>query len=547
MLIELWSPAFKSHNRIRPRIHFRPGLNVIKGADDGTNSIGKSTLLLSIDFAFGGDTYLKSEAVIEAGHHTIYWAMEFNGKRYYYSRDTSKPNVVARCNEDYKVLGENTLSEYCDQLAEYYGLQLETISWKQLRTSFFRIYGKDNLDERNPLRGWTAESKEASLRTLLDIFGCYRDLAPFDKMRTDTKEEFQAFKTAQQFRFLPETAGGIQVLEKQKERIRTLEATREEAINDASEPISNAEVENEQQRLSLRRQINQIEQELGTINRRIQLVRMTEKYGVHIGETDLLALQKFFPTVDLRPIHEIERFHARLAELLETSAAKEREELETRRDELSQHREEIRAELNNLGIGPGYSREFLDNLSEIDGELGELRSKVDTYEHFQQLERAKKQAATNYNQAIEHALTYIQDTLNHAMKEISDRIVGPEFNPPVLTINGYNSYKFKTPHDEGTGTGCRGLTIYDFAMLQVSDLPVIAHDSNVLKQCDDPSVEGIMEEYGASKKQIFLAFDRADRYTQRVYDIVDEHTVIQLGADEETLFGTAWNKINKEQ
>lgn len=48
-------------------------------------------------------------------------------------------------------------------------------------------------------------------------------------------------------------------------------------------------------------------------------------------------------------------------------------------------------------------------------------------------------------------------------------------------------------------------------MLQVSNLPAIAYDSNVLKQCDDLSVEGIMEEYGAFKKQVFFAFDRADR------------------------------------
>lgn len=32
----------------------------------------------------------------------------------------------------------------------------------------------------------------------------------------------------------------------------------------------------------------------------------------------------------------------------------------------------------------------------------------------------------------------------------------------------------------GTGTGCRGLMIYDFEMLQVSDLPVLAHDTNIL-------------------------------------------------------------------
>jgi len=84
--------------------------------------------------------------------------------------------------------------------------------------------------------------------------------------------------------------------------------------------------------------------------------------------------------------------------------------------------------------------------------------------------------------------------------------------------------------------------IYDVAMLQISNLPVLAHDTNILKQCDDQAVEGIMEEYGASQKQISQALDRADRYTPRVNAIADKHTVITLGSDGRTLYGYAWNK-----
>lgn len=62
MLVEMWSPAFKASGEVRERIQFRRGLNVIKGADGGTNSIGKSSLLLAIDFVFGGAFYLNSGA-----------------------------------------------------------------------------------------------------------------------------------------------------------------------------------------------------------------------------------------------------------------------------------------------------------------------------------------------------------------------------------------------------------------------------------------------------------------------------------------------------
>lgn len=129
---------------------------------------------------------------------------------------------------------------------------------------------------------------------------------------------------------------------------------------------------------------------------------------------------------------------------------------------LVEEREALRAELNDLGTGPGYSREFLDHLSEIDGELGELCTKTEAFERIQLLEQAKTQAASNYNRTVERALSYIQDTLNQTMEEISKRVVGPEYNPPILTINGYNSFRFNTPHD--------GRYRYRYRMPRLGDL-----------------------------------------------------------------------------
>lgn len=67
MLIEIRSKAFEVKGKIRPPITFKAGLNVILGGEDGENSIRKSSALLAIDFAFGGNTYVKSDAVKQAG------------------------------------------------------------------------------------------------------------------------------------------------------------------------------------------------------------------------------------------------------------------------------------------------------------------------------------------------------------------------------------------------------------------------------------------------------------------------------------------------
>ncbi len=42
---------------LEKEITFYEGLNAIVGDDIASNSIGKSTMLMIIDFAFGGDDY----------------------------------------------------------------------------------------------------------------------------------------------------------------------------------------------------------------------------------------------------------------------------------------------------------------------------------------------------------------------------------------------------------------------------------------------------------------------------------------------------------
>ncbi|WP_281666404.1 hypothetical protein [Gemella morbillorum] len=78
--------AFKEKGKERPPIIFKEGLNVVLGKNDGAMSIGKFSALLAIDFMFGGDTYVKSDGVKQEGNHSILFAFEFNGIRYYFER-----------------------------------------------------------------------------------------------------------------------------------------------------------------------------------------------------------------------------------------------------------------------------------------------------------------------------------------------------------------------------------------------------------------------------------------------------------------------------
>ena len=86
MLIEIQSDIFREK-----RINFHSGLNVILGDEQASNSIGKSNLLLIIDFIFGGSTYIEhSIDVIEnIGNHIFYFTFNFD-KQYKFARSNKK-------------------------------------------------------------------------------------------------------------------------------------------------------------------------------------------------------------------------------------------------------------------------------------------------------------------------------------------------------------------------------------------------------------------------------------------------------------------------
>lgn len=65
-------------------IEFHAGLNIVLGDDEAKNSIGKSSALLVIDFAMGGNSLLVDDAgVIKVlGNHSYEITFDFGGAPY---------------------------------------------------------------------------------------------------------------------------------------------------------------------------------------------------------------------------------------------------------------------------------------------------------------------------------------------------------------------------------------------------------------------------------------------------------------------------------
>ncbi len=127
MLVEIRSDVFR-----QGPVPFHAGLNVVLGDENATNSIGKSTLLMIVDFSFGGNSLLEHnrDLVPELDHHYYFFSFKFGDETYRFRRGTNDPSLVYRCGGDFTLEAAMTLEDYTAFLKAAYQVELEDISFR---------------------------------------------------------------------------------------------------------------------------------------------------------------------------------------------------------------------------------------------------------------------------------------------------------------------------------------------------------------------------------------------------------------------------------
>lgn len=69
-----------------------------------------------------------------------------------------------------------TKDEFVNWLKVQYPMDFDGLSFRIALSSFFRIYGKDNTDERRPLRGIPGQNMEKSIALLVALFDRNKDI-----------------------------------------------------------------------------------------------------------------------------------------------------------------------------------------------------------------------------------------------------------------------------------------------------------------------------------------------------------------------------------
>ncbi len=327
MLREISCELFKVNGQVRQPIRFYKGLNIIQGGKTGVNSIGKSTMLLIIDFAFAGDTYANSDAVKQLGNHSIHFTFEFDGKPYYFIRHTATPGDVFQVDKNGNSIATLKQGDYTKWISEQYHMNFVGVKFRNTISRFFRIYGKNNYNELRPLqmRGGT-ESQELAIHVIITLFNQYEFVLAFKEQLKLAEERIAAFREARKYQFIPSAVDGLKKYEENISIITALKQEKAELETSNNQPVNAKEVEKANKANELviqmqdaRRLGNQKENEL-------HLIYLNMSQGVYPTEADLTSLRELFPEANLQKLIDIERFHNKIQTILqdELEAAKAR-------------------------------------------------------------------------------------------------------------------------------------------------------------------------------------------------------------------------------
>ena len=140
----------------------------------------------------------------------------------------------------------------------------------------------------------------------------------------------------------------------------------------------------------------------------------------------------------------------------------------------------------------------------------------------------------------------IEKQINIEMERINQEIYVEKYNAPMLHFND-STYLFRTPNDTGTGIAYKGLVVFDLAILKLTAMPILVHDSVVLKQISDEAIENITKQYINCGKQVVIALDKQQSYSEKTAETLEKYAILKLAPNGEELFGHSWGKKSQTE
>ncbi len=520
-------------------IIFYEGLNAIVGDDVASNSIGKSTMLMIIDFVFGGDDYINKnhDVVDNLGHHNFRFIFNFKNKDYFFIRSTNEYKFVSICDEKFRILKSIATEEFTAWLQEKYDCQLESLSFRSIVGRYFRIYGKENLNERKPIQYFEKETAPKSILALLKLFDKYKYLKAYEEQIEKLKKDKTTLVDAAKKNFLPNISTKS-LFNKNKKKIEELNVQLENLKKEIVTTSVDLESMVSKEILKLRREKSQLTIKLNSYqNRLLRTQNNIKNKPIKIG-TELEQFVYYFPDFNIEQINKVEDFHKNITKILKSELVVVEKELKSKILEINIRISEIDKEIEQKLSIKEAPKLAVDKVVDLVAQIKQLNDENGYYTKKKQLEGDISQATEDLSELKEKALDEICNIVNVKMYELNKEIYVDGRRAPTLNIHG-SKYLFNTAGDTGTGTAFANLISFDLSVLELTHLPALAHDLPLLKNIENAALENIISIYSRSTKQIFIAIDKLSSYDEKAAHIINEHKVLQLSKDK-LLFIKNW-------
>lgn len=535
MLKEIQCELF-SHKKIV----FNQGLNIILGDDDAKNSIGKSTALMVIDFVQGGDTFLTDDAgAIKAlGQHNYNFTFLFSKNLYYFSRSTETSEIVYICDKDYKKQSEITLEDYRKTLKELYELAKQENTFRNLVSPFARIWKKGGLEPDQPFISALKEPSATAIGRLIDLFGKSSDISSERKVIGEQKERKKLIVGSMDAKLIPninktQYKANTKTISENSVQIDNLKMGFSGALS-AYEALFDDNLRSMQQRKNeltiikndLQIKISRLEKEMSGITPRLA--------------ANIALVADYFPNVNVERLEQVEAFHQKIGSIVKkelkdefNTARVEESDLTT---EIASLEKQIQFALTSKGMPDDLFKRIFDLKEATDQAIEENK----IFEKKVELDAAIKISGERLDAIYDNLFLEIEAKINGKLKAFNKVVYGPTRNSSELRIKSASSYTFTSPEDTGTGKSYAGLIGFDIAMLSLTKLPFVIHDSVIYKNIEVAAIKRILRILAAVKrKQIFLSFDEANKFGPQAEQLLKKFTVLKLSHND-LLYNKDW-------
>jgi hypothetical protein len=516
-------------------VKFNCGLNVVLGDNDASNSIGKSTFLMILDFIFGGRSYIdrNSDVVKNISHHEFNFCFEFNGKLYYFKRGTEDYQKVFLCDENYNPIEDLEVDKYTQKLKEYYKIGLEDISFRSIVSLYSRVWQKNNFDVKKPLHEISTQKNQDVINNLIKLFNKYDRIKQLEDEIKDLSNSESAIKKAEKFNHLPKI--NKTTYNKNLREIEKIKVEMEKAALSISHNV--ADIINSIN-IELAEELRVYKRQKASLVSKLSRIRKDLTRKENGNSAQFRKLTEFFPNVNLEKFQDVERFHDVLANILRNELLKAEQETLKKLEFIQQRITETEDKMAKLVSNGFISKEVLTPLIELSSALYQKQNENSVYSKKQSIESDLKSTKAKLSLVKSEVIADLYNTINDKIRSYN-QIIHPDGRRAPKIVFTENNYSFGIEDNTGTGEAYTNLITFDLAIFSLTELPILIHDSMLFKNIENSAIDNIISIYNSFDKQIFISIDEIWKYSKETREILEKKQVLELSSNK-LLFIKDW-------